>query len=317
MLLYAFFNGFNNSGVLVAAPISSRSLAPRVAIALAVVAEFIGPFVFGVAVATTIGRDFLNPSAINMNVLLATAAAVIIWNYTTWFIGIPSSSSHALIGGLSGAALAAAGPSVFIPAGFIKVIGALLLAPLCGFLGGYLVLKLILFLARSAHPRINVFFRNGQVLTTISLALSHGANDGQKVMGLITLGLVVLGIQSDFAVPPWAVVASALMLALGVAAGGFRIIRTLGGRIYRLRPVHGFTSQLSSSGVIIGASLLGAPVAATHVIGTSIMGVGAADRFRSVRWGVAGQIGAAWLVTIPVVATMAAILYLILARLFP
>lgn len=315
MLLYAFFNGFNNSGTLVAAPISTRALPPRLAIALAVVAEFIGPFVFGVAVAATIGRDFLETRALNMNVLLATAIAVIVWNAVTWFLGIPSSSSHALIGGLSGAAFAAAGLEIFKLDGIVRIFTALLLAPPLGFLGGYLFLKLTLVLAQGASPRINGVFRSLQGLTTVALALSHGTNDGQKSMGLITLGLVVLGRQDDFTIPRWVTFAAAAALSLGVATGGYRIIRTLGGKMYRLRPIHGLDSQAAAAAIILGSTLVGAPVAATHVVSMSILGAGAAYRIRAVRWGVVRQILTAWLVTIPMVAITAALLYLVLARL--
>jgi PiT family inorganic phosphate transporter len=316
MLVYAFFNGFNNSGTLVAAPISTRALRPRVAVTLAVIAEFVGPFVFGVAVAATVGRDFLDTSALNMKVLLATAIAVIVWNFATWALGIPSSSSHALIGGLGGAAFAAAGIAVFKWDGIVRILGALLLAPPLGFLGGYLFLKVTLFLVQGASPRINNWFRSLQSVTTVALALSHGTNDGQKSMGLITLGLVVLGTQSDFSIPRWVTLLAALALSAGVATGGYRIIRTLGGKMYRLRPIHGLDAQASAAVIILGSSILGAPVATTHVISTSILGAGAAHRVRAVRWGVATQILMAWLVTIPSVALGAGLLYLLLARFF-
>ncbi|MGE5140693.1 MAG: anion permease, partial [Rudaea sp.] len=206
-LLHAFFNGFNNSGALVAAPISTRALRPRLAIALALVGEFAGPFVFGIAVAATIGRDFLQVSEVNLNVLLATAASVISWNAATYFLGLPSSSSHALAGGLIGSSFVAAGLGVFKSAGLIKIVGGLLLGPVVGLLGGFVLLRLILWLVQGAPPGINVFFRDGQALTTVALALGHGTNDGQKSMGLITLGLVVLGAQSDFIVPAWVTIA--------------------------------------------------------------------------------------------------------------
>lgn len=316
MLVYAFFNGFNNSGTLVAAPISTRALHPRLAIALAVIAEFIGPFVFGVAVAATIGRDFVDTSAININVLLATAIAVIVWNAATWYLGIPSSSSHALIGGLGGAAFAAAGIGVFKWDGIVKIFVSLLLAPPLGFIGGYVLLKLTLFLARGASPRINNVFRSLQGVTTVGLALSHGTNDGQKAMGLITLGLVVLNVQNDFTIPRWVTFACAAALALGVATGGYRIIRTLGAKMYRLRPVHGLDSQAAAATIILSSSVIGAPVATTQVISTAILGTGAAHRFRGVRWGVAGQILMAWLITIPTVGLAAGLLYLLFARVF-
>jgi inorganic phosphate transporter, PiT family len=311
-LLHAFFNGLNNSGALVAAPISTRSLPPRIALPIALVGEFSGPFIFGVAVAATIGRDFLQISAVNIEVLLATATSVITWNLVTWFFGVPSSSSHALAGGLIGASWAAAGSGIFKLAGLLKILGGLLLGPILGLLGGYILLKLALFLVQGAPPGVNSIFRRLQMLTTIALAMGHGTNDGQKSMGLITLGLVVLHVQSDFQVPSWVTLMVALAMALGVASGGYRIIRTLGARIYRIRPIHGFTSQAASASIIMASSLFGLPVSSAQIVGTSIMGVGTAERFSAVRWGVAGQIGGAWLITIPVTAVLAALIYTLL-----
>jgi PiT family inorganic phosphate transporter len=314
MLLYAFFIGFNNSGTLVAAPISTRSLAPRSAIALAVLFEFLGPILFGSAIAETIGRDFLDTSAINMDVLLAMAISQIIWNVLTWYLGFPSSATHALVGGLSGAAFAAAGWSVFIVSGLVTIVLGLLLAPVLGFIAGFVAIKLLLWLVRNATPRINVWFQRGHALTTSALAMSHGTNNGQQCMGVITLGLVLLGIQSTFQVPIWVIALVAAALALGVATGGYRIIRKLGGQMYRLRPMHGFASQGSAAALILGTALLGTPVSTTQVISTAIMGVGAAHRFRNVRWGVAKNIMTAWFVTIPVVFCMSAVLYLALVN---
>ncbi len=311
-LLHAFFNGFNNSGALVAAPISTRSLPPRLAILLALIGEFLGPFVFGVAVAATIGRDFLQLSSLNVEVLLAAAAAVIVWNALTYSFGVPSSSSHALAGGMSGGALVAAGLGVFKVAGLLKIVFGLLLGPLLGFLAGFLLLKLVLWLVQGASPKVNIVFRYAQSVTTVLLAMGHGTNDGQKSMGLITLGLVVLGVQSDFIVPPWVTLAVAIAMALGVASGGYRIIRTLGAKIYQLRPVHGLTAQAAAGAIAIGTAEFGAPVATSQIVGTTIMGVGAAERARGVRWGVAEQIAAAWIVTIPATAAMSALFYILL-----
>ncbi len=316
MLVYAFVIGFNNSGTLVAAPISTRSLTPRTAIALAVIFEFIGPFLFGSAIAATIGRDFIDATAIDLNVLLAMVVSQIVWNFATWYLGFPSSATHALVGGLSGAAFAAAGWNVFLVGGLLRIVLGLLLAPVLGFVGGYAGMKLLLWLVRNATPRVNVVFQNGHYFTTAALAMSHGTNNGQQSMGVITLGLVLLGIQSTFQVPTWVIALVAAALAIGVATGGYRIIRKLGGQIYRLRPIHGFSSQGSSALIIIVTALLGSPVSTTQVISTSIMGVGAAERLRGVRWGVAGNIMTAWLVTIPVVFIFSALLYLVLARVF-
>ncbi len=181
-----------------------------------------------------------------------------------------------------------------------------------GLVGGYLLLKFIHVLVQNAPPSINFFFRYMQSATTVMLSLGHGTNDGQKSMGIITLGLVVLNIQQNFAVPQWVTLAVAIAMTLGVASGGYRIIRTLGGKIYQLRPVHGFASQLAAGSIVITSALVGAPVATTHIAGTTIMGVGAAERARGVRWGVAGNIMMAWMVTIPATAILAAIIYLVL-----
>jgi PiT family inorganic phosphate transporter len=311
-LLHAFFNGLNNSGALVAAPISTRALPPRLALAIALIGEFAGPFVFGVAVAATIGRDFLQISVVTIEVLIATASSVITWNIVTWFFGVPSSSSHALAGGLIGASWAAAGSGIFKLQGLLKILGGLLLGPFIGLLGGFLVLKLVLLLVRGAPPSVNGVFRRFQALTTLALAMGHGTNDGQKSMGLITLGLVVLHAQSDFEVPQWVTFLVACAMALGVASGGYRIIRTLGAKIYRIRPVHGISSQAASASIIVASSLLGLPVSSAQVIGTSIMGVGSAERLSAVRWGVAGQVVGAWLITIPVAALLAALFFSLL-----
>lgn len=315
MALYSFFIGFNNSGTLIAAPISTRSLAPRSAIALASVFEFVGPFLFGSAVAATIGRDFLNPEVINLNVLVAMVISQILWSFGTWYFGLPSSSTHALVGGLCGAAFAAAGVSAFLPGGLVHILIGLLLAPVFGLVGGFVTMKAIMFLSRGASPSINQVFRRGHLITTPALAMSHGANNGQQSIGVIVLGLSLLGTESTFNVPVWVTFMVALALALGVATGGYRIMRTLGAQIYRLRPVHGFASQGSSAAIILTSATLGTPVSTTQVISTSIMGVGAADRLRGVRWGVAGHIMTAWLVTIPVVFTSSALLYLLLSHL--
>lgn len=311
-LSYAFFNGLNNSGALIAAPIATRAIEPRLAFMLAVIAEFCGPFLFGTAVASTLGQDLIQRSAITITVLLAGILSAMGWNVVTWLIGLPSSSSNALIGGLMGSALASSGYEVFIQTGLVKVFGSLLISPAAGLVGGYLFMKFVWFLVQGATPAISRWFNQLNVLTTISLAMSHGTNDGQKSMGLITIGLVVLGMQKDFDVPMWVTFACALALAMGVGAGGYRVVRTVGGRIYRMRPIHGFASQFTASAVVLSAALVGGPVSTMQVVGTSVMGVGAAERAHNVRWGVASQLVIAWLVTIPVVGSLAGLFYFLL-----
>jgi PiT family inorganic phosphate transporter len=312
-VLFDFLNGFHDSSNVVATIISSRAMSPRTALALSAVAHFCAPFLFGVAVATTIGHDVVDPATITIGLILTALLSAIIWNLATWFVGIPSSSSHALIGGIVGAVGADSGLSTIKIAGLEKVLAALFLSPVLGLLIGYLFMKLVLFLARGASPKINWLFKRLQTVTSLALALSHGTNDAQKTMGILTMGLVTGGYLPHFIVPWWVVLVSALALSLGTAFGGWRIIRTLGGRIYRIRPIHGFTSQATSASVILGAALLGGPVSTTQVVGSAIMGVGSAERLSKVRWGVAGNIFTAWLVTIPVTALMAALICKLLA----
>ncbi len=301
-LLFDFLNGFNDSSSLVATVIASRAMSPRRALMITAVAEFIGPFLFGLAVANTVGRGLIAPDAVTMPVVLAGVAAAIVWNRVTWFLAVPSSASHALVGGLMGAAILAAGLGAIQPGGLLKILFSLFFSPPLGFAAGFLLMRLILFLARSATPRINDWFRQGQLATSVALALSHGANDSQKTMGLITLGLVAAGQLKSFEVPLWVVVISAGAISLGTALGGWRLIRTLGGRIYTIRPVHGFTTHLGAAGVILGAALLGGPVSTTQVISSAIMGAGSAERLSKVRWNVAEDLLWAWGLTIP--ATM-------------
>ena len=314
-LVFCFLNGFHDSANIVATQIASRALSGRQALTITAIAVFIGPFLFGVAVATTIGNDVVSGHAISLSVVIAALIAAITWSVLTWWLGLPSSSSHALIGGLIGAAVIQDGWGVIQPAGLAKVLLSLALSPVIGLLAGYLVTKVVLFLARGASPRINGFFKRGQVFTGLALALSHGANDGQKTMGILTMGLVAAGVLRVFSVPGWVIVLSGAVMALGTFAGGWRLIKTLGGKLYKIRPMHGFNSQLASSGVIISAALLGGPVSTTQVVSSAIMGVGSAERLSKVRWGVAGQIGIAWLTTIPVTALLGAALSAILGRL--
>ena len=308
-LLFDFLNGFHDSSNIAATMISSRAVPPRVALLISAVAHFFAPFLFGAAVAKTVGHDIIASEAVTIPVILAASLSAIVWNIITWWLGIPSSSSHALIGGLVGAVGIGFGLQNIQPSGLSKVLIALFISPLLGLTVGFVVMKLVLFLARGASPRVNTLFKRLQWFTSLGLALSHGTNDAQKTMGIITMGLVATGHLSRFEVPGWVILLSATAIALGTASGGWRLIRTLGARFYKIRPIHGFTSQLSSAAVIMGAALLGGPVSTTQVVSSSIMGVGSAERLSKVRWGVAGSIAIAWVVTIPVSAAMAALLY--------
>jgi PiT family inorganic phosphate transporter len=312
-LVFDFLNGIHDSSNVVATMISSRALPPRVALGMTAVAEFLGPFIFGVAVAETIG-GVVDPDAISLQVLIAALVSAILWNLFTWYLGFPSSSSHALVGGLMGAVIIAAGWQAINVDELKKILIALFTSPFIGFIFGYLILKLIFLLCWNASPRINGLFKRGQIFTGLALAFSHGANDAQKTMGVITLALVIGGFLDTFAVPQWVILICATMIALGTLLGGWRLIRTLGGKFFKIRPVDGFSSQLASATVILGASILGGPVSTTQVVSSSIMGVGAAERVNKVRWGVAQEIATAWLFTIPMTALMAALIYWIIMK---
>jgi PiT family inorganic phosphate transporter len=290
-------------------------MSPRWALVLAALAEFSGPFLFGVAVATTIGNEVVTGEAVTIPVAMAALISAILWNILTWLLGIPSSSSHALIGGFVGAAVMGYGAGVIHVEGLIKVFVALFVSPIVGLIVGWLIMRQTLFWGQWMTPRVNVFFRRIQWLTALGLGLSHGTNDAQKTMGILTMGLVAFGVLPVFHVPTWVIAASAAAIALGTAFGGWRLIRTVGGGFYRIRPIHAFSSQLASTIVILGAALLGGPVSTTQVISSTIVGAGAAQRVPMVRWGLAGQILIAWVLTIPSTSLLGAAVLWVLRRL--
>jgi PiT family inorganic phosphate transporter len=315
-LTFDFLNGVHDSSNIVATMISSRSLPPQAALWMTATAEFLGPFIFGVAVAETIG-GIADASAISMQVLIAALSSAIIWNLLTWYLGFPSSSSHALVGGMIGAVLISAGWEAINLDEFRKILFALFTSPFIGFIFGFFLLRIIMLLCWVATPRVNWIFKRGQVFTALALALSHGTNDAQKTMGLISLALVISGYSLTFVVPKWVIILCAGMIALGTATGGWKLIRTLGGKFYKIRPVDGFSAQLASATVILGASLVGGPVSTTQVVSSSIMGAGAAERVNKVRWGVAQEIVIAWLLTIPATVLVAVGLYWVIIQFIP
>jgi len=313
-LAFVFLSGLNDSGALVAAAISSRALAPRSGLLLAGIAVFVGFFLFESPVAATIGKDLVESSAITLDVLLLTVTSATAWIVAAAYLGLPSSSTHALLGGLIGAVTLTRGYRALLLAGFIKVLFALFFAPVIGFGLGYAFMRLTLRLTRGAPPRINGFFNGFQPLNVTALALSYGANDGQKGVALMTMALVASALQDNFAVPLWVKIVCGSVLAVGVGAGGWRTMRTIGRRIYRLRPVHAFAAQSASTLIVLTAAVLGGPVSTPQIVSTSIMGVGTAERINSVRWGIAGQIVTAWILTIPASALVAALLQIIVAH---
>jgi PiT family inorganic phosphate transporter len=313
-LLFAFLNGVHDSSNVVATMISSRAFSPRLALGMTALANFVGPFVFGVAVADTIGNDVVDPKTVSAAIILAALVSANLWDIVTWILGLPSSSSHALVGGIVGAVVIGAGWQEIHMAGMWKILIPLFTSPVIGFAAGYILLKVIVHFSWDATPRINDFFKRSQLVTGAALALSHGTNDSQKSMGILALALVAGGVLKVFEIPAWVILVCATMISLGTAIGGWSLIRTLGGKFYKIRPIDGFASQLTSSLVIIGASLLGGPVSTTHVVSTAIMGTGAADRASKVRWTVAQEIAIAWLLTIPASAAVAAAVYWILSH---
>ncbi len=315
-LVFDFLNGVHDSSNIVATMIASRAFRPQAALGLTAVAEFFGPFLFGVTVATTIGEEVAQANVLNLDVIIACLFGAITWNILTWLLGIPSSSSHALIGGMVGAVLAGAGLEALKFQGLEKVIIALVTSPLLGFFFGFLFTRIIYFLVRNASNEINKFFKRGQLVTALGMAFSHGTNDAQKTMGIITLSLLIGGYIDDFKVPFWVIGLSAGAIALGTALGGWKLIRTLGGKFYKIRPIHSFSTQLTSSFVILGASFLGLPVSTSQVVSSAIIGVGSSERFGKVRWSVAEEIVMAWIITIPASALISACVYWLIAKIF-
>lgn len=320
VLVFDYTNGFHDAANVVATVIASRAMTPAQAVSVVAVFEFLGPLLGGTAVANTIG-GFVDltgvPERLSLGVVLAGLIGAIVWNLLTWWRGIPSSSSHALVGGLIGAVVSSAGADHVVwgfsalaqghLSGVSKVLLALVLSPLLGFAVGFLVHRVLTLLFRGARPSLNNRLRLAQYVTTAGLAFSHGANDGQKSMGILTLVLLLGGFIPVFEVPFWVMLACALAMTAGILTGGWRIVRTLGFAVYRVRPLHALDSQLTSAAVILSASLAGAPVSTSHVVASSIMGIGASERPRNVRWGKAGEIAATWVITIPAAAAAGAI----------
>jgi inorganic phosphate transporter, PiT family len=310
---FDYINGFHDTANAIATSVSTRALKPGWAIAMSAVANFAGALT-GTAVAHTVGAGLIDTNVESQSVIAAALVGAIVWNLITWRLGIPSSSSHALIGGLLGAALISAGFSSWQIDGVVnKVLVPLVGSPIVGFTLGLLLMALIFNLFRRAHPgRLNAVFRRLQVLSAAYMAFSHGSNDAQKTMGIMTLALVTAGVIPSFEVPLWVILIAASAISLGTMAGGWRIIRTMGTKVVKLDPVHGFAAETTAASVIFGASHFGMPVSTTHVISSAIMGVGSSDRLRTVNWSVARSIVTAWILTIPASGFTAAVAYLIL-----
>jgi inorganic phosphate transporter, PiT family len=316
-VLFDYINGFHDTANAIATSVSTRALRPEHAILMSATANFVGALT-GTAVAKTISSGLATTpdGSAGQTIVAAALIGAIIWNLITWRFGIPSSSSHALIGGLLGAVVASIGASAIKVEGVVgKVIVPLVLSPVLGITIGFVMMVVILNVFQRANPRrMNDRFRRLQVISAAFMAFSHGSNDAQKTMGIMTLALISAGLlPADATIPLWVIVLAASAISLGTAAGGWRIIRTMGQKVVKLDPVHGFAAETTAATIILTASHFGMPVSTTHVISSAIIGVGSSDRLSAVRWGVAGNIVIAWILTIPASAAAAALAYVVIS----
>lgn len=318
-LIFDFTNGAHDCANAIATVVSTKVLSPRTAVAMAASLNLLGAML-GTEVAKTLGGGLVHQSLVEGCQILVFAALIgaIVWNILTWYLGIPSSSSHALIGGLLGAAWGHAGFDAINFQGVInKVVLPFIGSPLAGFCAGFLVMVAIYWIcARTLRRKVNAWFRRLQIMSAGFMALSHGLNDAQKTMGIITLALLLFGEIDSVEVPLWVKLSCASAMCLGTAIGGWKIVKTMGSRIFKLEPVHGFAAETATGIVITGASLMGAPVSTTHTVSAAIFGVGSSKRVNAVRWGVAGQLVVAWVLTLPCAGVVGALSYYILDLLF-
>jgi PiT family inorganic phosphate transporter len=314
-LAFDFLNGFHDSANSIATIVSTRVLTPRQAVVWAAFFNFIAFLFFGLHVAGTIGKGIIDISVMDSRIIFATLIGACLWDLMTWYVGLPTSSSHALMGGLIGAALVKVGVSSLVWKGIIKTVVFIFVSPLVGFLIAFSFGVAIYWICRNRAPsQVDHFFRKGQLLSAALYSLGHGGNDAQKTMGIITGLLLSAGVISKFQVPLWVVLSCHASIALGTMFGGWRIVKTMGQRVAKLRPFDGFCAESAAAASIFLASGLGIPVSTTHTISGAIMGIGSLKRLTAVRWGVAGKILWAWILTIPCSAAISALTYLISIR---
>lgn len=303
--IFDFINGFHDTANAIATSVSTRVLSPKVAVAMAAVLNMIGALT-GTAVAKTVGSGLVEAAAVTQLTVVSALLSAIIWDLVTWYFGLPTSSSHAILSGILGAGVATAGTKIIIQKGVYKVFIGLVVSPIIGFILGFLLMLFIMWLfGRSAPSVVNSLFKRLQIGSAAYMAFSHGNNDAQKTMGIITLALVSYYKLPAFNVPLWVMLLCATAMAFGTALGGWRVIKTLGMKLVHLQPVHGFAAEASAATVIEIASRIGLPLSTTHIISSTIMGVGATKRLSAVRWGVAGRIVIAWVFTLPACAVLA------------
>jgi len=309
-LFFDFVNGFHDSANSIATVVGTRVLKPVQAVAMAAIANFVGPFIFGTAVATTVGKGIIQPEFSTVYVILAALVGAIIWDLITWYFGLPSSSSHALIGGLIGSGLIAGGSKAIVVIGVQKTLAFMVISPMLGFAIAFVFAVAIMYFLRKARPsKVNKGFGKLQIASSAFFSLTHGANDGQKTMGVITALLIAGGIlqSKSFIVPVPVILAAASAIALGTFLGGWRIVKTMAFRLTSLRPYQGFCAETGGGVILTSMALFGIPVSTTHAISGAIMGVGATKRFSAVRWGIGRRIIYAWIITIPASAAIAAV----------
>ncbi|MEI4771287.1 inorganic phosphate transporter [Psychrobacillus sp. FJAT-51614] len=317
-LAFDFINGFHDTANAIATSVSTRALKPRVAVLMAAIMNFVGALTF-TGVAKTITKDIVDPFALQNGslIILAALLSAIIWNLVTWYFGIPSSSSHALIGSIAGAAVSAAGFAILNWEGFIKIIQALILSPFLALAVGFLMMSLfkVIFKKGSLYGT-NKGFRIFQIGTAALQSFTHGTNDAQKAMGIITMALIAAELQTTDDIQMWVRISAAVAMGLGTSIGGYKIIKTVGGKIMKIRPINGAAADLSSAMIIFGATTIHLPVSTTHVISSAIMGVGAAQRVKGVKWGVAKKIVLTWIITLPISAIVAGLIFQVLNLFF-
>ncbi|KKC47845.1 inorganic phosphate transporter [Paenibacillus sp. D9] len=317
-LAFDFINGFHDTANAIATSVSTRALKPRVAIIMAAVMNFVGALSF-TGVAKTIGGSVADPAKLahGEQIVIAALLGAIIWNLVTWWFGIPSSSSHALIGGLAGAVIAADGFGAINAGGFTNIIKGLIFSPFIAFAIGFTLMWILKLIFANGNPhQLNKGFRTGQIITAAFQSYTHGTNDAQKAMGIITFALVAAGIQDHLEVPLWVKLSAATAMALGTSVGGWKIIKTMGTKIFKIEPINGFAADLGSAAVIFTATLIHFPVSTTHVITSSLLGVGSAKRFANVKWSMAGRIVISWIITIPIAMGLSAVIYKIIEWIF-
>ena len=323
-LAFDFINGFHDTANAIATSVSTRALKPRVAVLMAALMNFIGALTF-VGVAKAIASNIVDPMSLNAFegdvtgsiVILGALCSAITWNLLTWYFGIPSSSSHTLIGSLAGSAIGAAGFGILNYSGFTSILIALVVSPILALTVGFIVMSVFKLLFKNLGLyRTNKRFRLVQIATAAIQSFTHGTNDAQKAMGIITMALIAAGLQTGDEVQGWVRVACATAMGLGTSIGGYKIIKTVGGKIMKIRPVNGVAADLSSASIIFGATLIHLPVSTTHVISSAIMGVGAAQRVKGVRWSTARKMVITWVITIPISAIMGAFFYTIIHAIF-